>query len=183
MAARRLAAEPLHCPSCGDAHPSSERFCRRCGLPLVYVGAGRGEAGQARMDERAHRARQIKPQLAEGRLVRVARVASGPEAQMISELLLQAGVPSLVRRAAGFDVPELLAAGPREVLVPQSGVLTAREVLAHSQLDGSADDQRRPVEPELAARQRIVSPLPLALALLSALALGTLVIWAITLLR
>ncbi len=44
-------------------------------------------------------------------------------------LLLEEGVPSTLRRTAGFDVPDFLAAGPRDVLVPESGVEVAREVL------------------------------------------------------
>jgi hypothetical protein len=34
------------------------------------------------------------------------------------------------RRSGGFDVPDMLAAGPRDVLVPESGAEAAREALA-----------------------------------------------------
>jgi hypothetical protein len=34
-----------------------------------------------------------------------------------------------VRRSGGFDVPDMLFAGPRDILVPESGAQTAREVL------------------------------------------------------
>lgn len=194
MAVRRLATGPLHCPLCGESRPPHERFCHRCGLPLVAGEAGASRPADGAADgsarraggaaaERARRARQIKPQLTEGRLVIVARVASGPEAQMVSERLLAAGVPSLVRRAAGFDVPELLAAGPREVLVPESGAPTAREVLARSDLDAPQRNASPHGSAGEVARRAVVAPLPLALALAGALALGTLVIWAITLLR
>ena len=44
-------------------------------------------------------------------------------------MLLEEGVPSLVRRSGGFDVPDFLAAGPRDVLVPESGAAAARDVL------------------------------------------------------
>ena len=44
-------------------------------------------------------------------------------------MLLEEGIPSLLRRTAGFDVPDFLAAGPRDVFVPQSGALAAREAL------------------------------------------------------
>jgi hypothetical protein len=40
----------------------------------------------------------------------------------------------MLRRTAGFDVPDFLAAGPRDVMVAQSGVATAREVLLQSEL-------------------------------------------------
>jgi hypothetical protein len=75
------------------------------------------------------RARKIKPQFSEGELVRVATGRQQPEAELIQNLLLEEGVPSALRRTRGFDVPEMLAAGPRDVLVPQSGVVTAHEVL------------------------------------------------------
>ena len=38
-------------------------------------------------------------------------------------------MPSLTRRSGGFDVPDFLASGPRDILVPASGVERAREVL------------------------------------------------------
>ena len=44
-------------------------------------------------------------------------------------LLRDADVGSIVRRAPGFDVPEFLAAGPRDVLVAASDVSVAKEVL------------------------------------------------------
>ena len=56
------------------------------------------------------------------------------EAEFIQSLLLEEGVPSMVRRTRGFDVPDFLAAGPRDVMVPESGVQVAREVLLQSEL-------------------------------------------------
>ena len=44
-----------------------------------------------------------------------------PEAEFIQNLLLEEGMPSTLRRTRGFDVPEMLAAGPRDVLVPAVG--------------------------------------------------------------
>ena len=44
-------------------------------------------------------------------------------------MLLEEGVPSLVRRSGGFDVPDFLASGPRDILVPQSGAEAARDIL------------------------------------------------------
>ena len=84
---------------------------------------------------------------------------------MLQGLLLEAGVPSLLRRSAGFDVPDFLAAGPRDVLVPQSGLLTAREVLLEAEVMSPT--------PASAA----VSPRRLLVGLLLALAFGLLVIW------
>jgi hypothetical protein len=62
-------------------------------------------------------------------LVKVAYVSDESEAELLQGLLRTADVSSVVRRAPGFDVPEFLAAGPREVLVAASDVPVAREVL------------------------------------------------------
>jgi Putative prokaryotic signal transducing protein len=72
----------------------------------------------------------VDPRTAGGEPVRVARAANQAEAEFIAGLLLEEGIPSLVRRAPGADVPDFLAAGPREVLVPQSAAQRAREALA-----------------------------------------------------
>jgi hypothetical protein len=64
-----------------------------------------------------------------GDLVKVAYAHDQVEAEFLQGLLRDAGVVSVVRRAPGFDVPDFLAAGAREVLVSASDVPTARDVL------------------------------------------------------
>jgi Putative prokaryotic signal transducing protein len=64
-----------------------------------------------------------------GKLVKVAFANQQAEGEMIQGLLTEHGIPSMLRRAAGFDVPDFLAAGPREVLVAEEAVERAREVL------------------------------------------------------
>jgi len=49
-------------------------------------------------------------------------------------MLLEEGVPSTLRRTMGFDVPDMLAAGPRDVMVPLSGHAAARDVLLQAEL-------------------------------------------------
>jgi Putative prokaryotic signal transducing protein/zinc-ribbon domain len=128
----------LVCPSCGTRHPDSERFCERCGMPLVHAGGGELEAPS----DRRRRARKIKPQYAEGRVVKVARASSQAEAEFIAGLLLEEGIPSIVQRAPGADVAEFLAAGPRDVLVPESGAQAAREALAWERPPADEDATR-----------------------------------------
>jgi hypothetical protein len=60
-------------------------------------------------------------------------------------------VPSVLRRSAGFDVPDYLAAGPRDVLVPEAGVETAREVLLQSDLAPTTGERSGPRPLVLAA--------------------------------
>ena len=50
-------------------------------------------------------------------------------ALLMDGVLKDAGIPSLIQRAAGFDVPDFLAAGPRDVLVPGSLVEEAKQIL------------------------------------------------------
>ena len=158
------ATEQLICPRCASTHPVEERFCPECGMPLVYSG---GERLAKPITERHERARKIKPQYAEGDLVRVAGGRNQVEAEFIQGLLLEEGVPSTLRRTAGFDVPDFLAAGPRDVLVPESGVLTAREVLLESDL-GAGPPAAGP------------APLKLLAGLIGGLALLSVVAWLVS---
>ena len=67
--------------------------------------AARASAAPCRRRASAQRrARKIKPQYAEGELVKVARAANQPEAEFIEGLLLEEGIPSMLRRSSGFDV-------------------------------------------------------------------------------
>ena len=127
-----MTSTELVCPACGLEHGPGERsFCSRCGMPLV-----RPEGGP--LDEplsEAHgRARKIDPLYTEGRLVRVAGGRNQAEAELIQGMLLEEGIPSMLRRSAGFDVPDFLAAGPRDVLVPEAGGEAARELLQQADL-------------------------------------------------
>jgi hypothetical protein len=64
-----------------------------------------------------------------GAPVKVASARNQAEAELIQGLLREEGVPSMVRRSAGFDVPDFLAAGPRDVLVPEAAADVARQIL------------------------------------------------------
>ena len=44
-------------------------------------------------------------------------------------LLEEVSIPVLVQRGSGFDVPDFLSAGPRDILVPELFADEAREVL------------------------------------------------------
>jgi hypothetical protein len=112
------------CPSCAAEHAPSERFCRNCGLPLVLPEEAAEELSAAR-----ERARKVLPRYSEGPLVKVGSARNQAEAEMLENLLLEEGIPSLIRRSGGFDVPDFLAAGPRDILVPASGAELARELL------------------------------------------------------
>jgi hypothetical protein len=158
---------PPVCPSCGITHAPEERFCRDCGMPLIDARLPR-DADFA-VSPSHERARKIKPQLSEGPLVKVAWARHQAEAEWIQGLLLEEGVPSMLRRSAGFDVPDMLAAGPRDVMVPRSGAEVARDVLMQADVvpSDASGAQQRPV----------VVPSRLLMGLLSALVLVALVAW------
>jgi hypothetical protein len=65
----------------------------------------------------------------EERWVKVAAAPDESVALLMDGVLKDAGIPSLIQRAAGFDAPDFLAAGPRDVLVPGSLVEEAKQVL------------------------------------------------------
>src|SRR4051812_6829730 len=69
-------------------------------------------------DRRAHRP---DPRYVEGDLVRVVQAMNQAEAEFVQGLLPEEGIPSMLRRTRGFDVPDMLAAGPRDVIVPADG--------------------------------------------------------------
>jgi hypothetical protein len=156
-----MADEPLVCPSCGSAQPPDERFCPNCGMPLVHAERPIDEP----VSEARERARKIKPQFTEGELVRVAGARHQAEAELVQGILLEEGIPSMLRRSRGFDVPDMLAAGPRDVLVPVSAATAAREVLLQAELLGP--------EPASAVR----NPGRLLAGLLAAVAVVALIAW------
>jgi hypothetical protein len=99
-------------------------------MPLVYAGTREEEP----ITEAHQRARKVRPRFARGELVRVTGGRNLADAELIQGILLDQGIPSILRRTRGFDVPDFLAAGPRDVLVPESGYQAARELLRGADL-------------------------------------------------
>lgn len=64
-----------------------------------------------------------------GRLVKVAFAPNQAEAEMIQGLLAEHGIPSMLKRGPGMDVPDFFTVGPRQVFVPEAVAEQAREVL------------------------------------------------------
>ena len=169
MTVRGPEARGLVCPFCATGHAPRERFCPSCGMPLVYVGS---EAVEGPRDEAHGRARKIDSRFTDGELVRVAGGRNQAEAELIQGMLLEEGVPSILRRTAGFDVPDFLAAGPRDVLVPLAGAEVARDVLLEADM--------APREPPARQRQDEAGHAArLAAAILGGGALTALVTWGL----
>jgi hypothetical protein len=130
----------LVCPSCATMHEPHERFCLQCGLPLVRE----GPTEEPPRSELAERARKVHKTYAEGPLVRAAWARNQAEAELIQGLLLEEGIPSLARRSGGFDVPDFLASGPRDVLVAAGGLDAAREILGDPRAPRRLPAERHP---------------------------------------
>ncbi len=160
--------EPLACPTCAKKYPLTERFCPDCEMPLVYVGRGEQEP----ITEAHEKARKVKPEYTGGDPVKVGFARNLAEAQMIQGILLEEGIPSFERRTRGFDVPDFLAGGPRDILVPGAAAEAARALLADTgeqlQLEGGGP----------AVREE--RPLPLLVGILVALAVGALLVWVVS---
>ncbi len=152
-------------------------------MPLVHA----DEREQAAHGQAHEEARKIHPRMARGALRRVTVAGNLAEAELIKGVLLEQGIPSLIRRTAGFDVPDFLAAGPRDILVPEAAFTEASGLLAEIDADhaeaqsGSAGSAQAP-EP----RSRSSRPVELRLAagiLAALLAFGALASLLFALLR
>jgi hypothetical protein len=129
------------------------------------------DAVQGPVSATHERARKVDPRFTEGELVRVAGGRHQAEAEMIQGMLLEEGVPSMLRRSPGFDVPDFLAAGPRDVMVAAGGYDAAREVLLQSELV--------PREGPVAQRADGARALRLTAAIALGAAAASLVAWAL----
>ena len=92
------------------------------------------------MTETHERVRKIKPQYTRGEPVKAGFARNQAEAELIQGLLLEEGIPSMTKRTRGFDVPDFLAAGPRDILVPEAAAEAAREVLANVEIDAGMEE-------------------------------------------
>ena len=156
---------PLACPTCARRYPLSERFCADCEMPLVYV----GRAEEAPITATHERARKVKPQYAGGEPVKVAFARNLAEAQLIQGILLEEGIPSVERRSRGFDVPDFLAAGPRDILVPQAAFEVARELLADTG-EHLLDEPPTGAQSDADRARRLLIGMAVAIAVAAALA-------------
>jgi hypothetical protein len=115
-----------------------------------------------------------------GKLVKVAFARNQVEAEMIQGLLGEAGMPSVLKRARGFDAPEFMAAGPHDVLVDSNHAQEAKTMLADTITANESDE-----EAELREEARLrrggpateTSPARLALWIGAALLAAIVIVW------
>ena len=89
------------------------------------------------------RRRERPPRPEPVRWVKIAFARHQPEAEMLANLLAELEIPVLVRRTT-IDVPDMLAGGPRELLVPADRALEARALLDPMEpIEGEAGEPGR----------------------------------------
>jgi hypothetical protein len=76
-----------------------------------------------------------------GKLIKVAFARNQVEAEMIQGLLGEGGIPSVLKRARGFDAPEFLTAGPHDVFVDSSHAQKAKALLADTITENESDEE------------------------------------------
>ena len=103
--------------------------------------------------EAHERARKVKPQYTGGELVKAAFARNLAEAELIQGILLEEGIPSVERRSRGFDVPDFLAAGPRDILVPRARIRGRPRAARRHRRAGSSQPGAGATPPAAAARR------------------------------
>jgi hypothetical protein len=168
---------PLSCPRCALSYPLEERFCSNCGMPLVY----KGRRDEEPVTDAHGRARKVRPQFARGEPVKVGFARNQAEAELLQGMLLDEGIPSMAKRTRGFDVPDFLAAGPRDILVPETGAEAAREILEGIQVlsEGEEKDEISGEAKLEAEGGDPPSPAKLAAWVLLAALAAALIVWAL----
>src|SRR5262245_50356595 len=86
-----------------------------------------------------------------GKLIKVGFARNQAEAEMLQALLQESNIPSILKRAGGFDNPDFLAAGPRDIWVNKEHADRAREILAETMTE-SEGEEREELEGEARLR-------------------------------
>ncbi len=116
-----------------------------------------------------------------GKLVKVGFARNQAEAEMLQALLLQSDIPSILKRARGFDAPEFLAAGPHDIWVNQGHAEEAKRILTDT-LTETEGEEREELEGEARLRKtggEPMSPQRLALWLLGGVVVAVVLVWIV----
>jgi hypothetical protein len=118
-----------------------------------------------------------------GKLVKVGFARNQAEAEMLQGLLLDSDIPSILKRARGFDAPEFMAAGPHDIWVNAEHARVAREILEQTATAGDDEAEERE---ELRGEERLretggepMSPARLALWLGGGFVVAIVLIWIV----
>lgn len=112
-------------------------------------------------------------------LVKVAFARNQAEAEMLQGLLSEAGIPSVLKRSFGFDNPDFLSSGPRDVMVNTGDAQRAKDLLAETMIEDERDEVAELEGERRLARGETGDPSPgrLAFWILAVAAAGFLLLW------
>lgn len=116
-----------------------------------------------------------------GDLVKVAFARNQAEAEMLQGLLGEAGIPSVLKRSFGFDNPDFLSSGPRDVMVNAGDAQRAKDLLADTMIEDEGDEVADLEGERRLARGETGGPSPARLAfwILAVAAGGFLLLWVL----
>ena len=114
-----------------------------------------------------------------GDLVKIAFARNQVEAEMLQGLLSEAGIPSVLKRSFGFDNPDFLSSGPRDVMVNAGDAQRAKDLLADTMIEDERDEVAELEGERRLARGETGDPSPARLAfwILAVGAGGFLLLW------
>lgn len=116
-----------------------------------------------------------------GKLVKVGFARNQAEAEMLQGLLTEAGIPSILKRAGGFDNPDFLVAGPRDIWVNRDHAREARRILEETVTEPESDE-REELEGEARLRStggEPTSPGRLAIYVAAGLVVAIVIVWIV----
>lgn len=116
-----------------------------------------------------------------GKLIKVGFARNQAEAEMLQALLQESSIPSILKRAGGFDNPDFLAAGPRDIWVNKDHADKAREILAETMTE-TEGEEREEIEDEARLRAtdgEPMSPQRLAMWVVAGLIVAIVLIWIV----
>ncbi|MBN9623017.1 MAG: DUF2007 domain-containing protein [Actinobacteria bacterium] len=114
-----------------------------------------------------------------GKLIKVGFARNQAEAEMLQALLQESNIPSILKRAGGFDNPDFLVAGPRDIWVNKDHADRAREILAETMTE-SEGEEREELEDEAHLRATggdPMTPQRLAMFVVAGLVVAIVLIW------
>jgi hypothetical protein len=116
-----------------------------------------------------------------GKLIKVGFARNQAEAEMLQALLQESGIPSILKRSGGFDAPEFLAAGPRDIWVNKEHALEARRILEETMTE-TEGEEREELEGEARLRAtggEPMTPQRLALWVIGGVVVAIVLIWIV----
>jgi Putative prokaryotic signal transducing protein len=117
------------------------------------------------------------------KLVKVGFARNQAEAEMLQGLLTESHIPSILKRSGGFDAPEFMAAGPRDIWVNKEHATKARRILEETMTEGDDEaEERSEIEGEGRLRKtggEPMTPARLALWLGGAFIAAIIVVWIV----